>query len=152
MDFMNGTLMGNYKMKLNNENLSIPRELTRIIRNCPTPECFTTISPQRLVIYPMGSWLQYTKELKSLGTPQAKKLLQKQMMYGSKPSKIDSSGRLTLTPIHYAFMQKPLEVMIVGQGDYLEVWTIEEYRNRFENLSKDKDFVAYEDIDDTGKK
>ncbi len=152
LDFMDGKLRGCYKMKVNRDSLTIPRNLIDIINACETPECIITIAPQCLLVYPLGSWKEYEILLLSQEPEDPseetlyQELLHAQQMFSSKPTLIDTGGRLKLTARHFAYLNQPKEVIITGHGDHLEVRTVEEFDDRFIKFTQSKYFVGPEKI------
>jgi DNA-binding transcriptional regulator/RsmH inhibitor MraZ len=152
MEFMQGRLKGSFRMKLNRDYLTLPKELAILINNCETPECIVTIAPQRLLVFPEGSWENYVDNLRDLQPEDTKEaiayqeLLHAQEMFSSKPARIDSAGRLKLSHLHYNYLQQPQEVYITGHRDFLEVYTIEEYNKMLNNLALSNIFKGPEGI------
>ncbi len=151
-DFMDSKLRGKYKMKVNRDSLTIPHNLIDIINDCETPECIITIAPQCLLVYPLGSWKEYEILLLSQEPEDPdedtvyQELLHAQQMFSSKPTQIDSGGRLKLTARHFAYLNQPKEVVITGHGDHLEVRTVEEYDDKFNKFTQSEFFKGPEKI------
>jgi DNA-binding transcriptional regulator/RsmH inhibitor MraZ len=132
-------------MRLNRESLTIPKDFAEIIKNCTTPECFITLGPKRLMLFPLGSWRQYRDILKASDNVKARRLLHRQRIYGSKLTEIDASGRIKLPHLLYSFLKEPEEVYITGARDHLEIYTVEEYENRLYDIDE-IDPILPEDI------
>jgi len=130
MAFLEQELLGYQKMRLNRESLTIPKDFAEIINNCSTPECFITLGPKRLMLFPLGSWREYRDILKASDNVKARRLLHRQRIYGSKLTELDASGRIKLPHLLYSFLKEPEEVYITGARDHLEIYTVEEYENK----------------------
>ena len=145
MAFLEQELLGFQKMRLNRESLTIPTDFAEIIRNCSTPECFITLGPKRLMLFPLGSWREYRDILKSSEDVRARRLLHRQRMYGSKLTELDTSCRIKLPHLLYLFLKEPDEVYIAGVRDHLEIYTVEEYENNLNDYDE-IDPILPEDI------
>lgn len=134
MAFLEKEFIGSQKMRLNRESLTIPKDFAEIIRECDTPECFVTIGPKRVMLFPLGSWREYQTIMKESSHPHARKLLYQQKMYGSKLTELDPSARIKLPQLLFSYLKEPKEVWVVGMTDHLEIYTIEEFEKRFNEL------------------
>lgn len=145
MAFLERELLGAQKMRMNRESLTVPKDFADIIRQCGTPECFITLGPRRLMLFPLGSWRDYQEQMKTSDKPEVRKLLHQQKMYGSKLTELDASARIKIPQLLFNFIQEPDEVWVVGMEDFLEIYTIEEYEKRFKEIDL-SDSVNPEDI------
>lgn len=147
MDFSRA-ILGPVDMKLNRQHLSIPLVFAEMIRALKDSRCFVTIGDQRLLVFPMQAWYDYEKRLDSYRTKHYRKQIFNHKMFGAPPVEIDSSGRIKLSSLHFSFLNEPERVTVVGVGDHLEIFTIEEYdRKKIETLSDPEAFTAEEDME-----
>ena len=84
-----------------------------------------------LVVYPLNEWETVQAKLESLSNinPQAR-LLQRLLIGHATDLELDSAGRLLLPAMlrDYASLEKKL--VLVGQGNKLEIWSADHWQNR----------------------
>lgn len=145
MAFRKLDFIGSQKMRMNRESLTLPKDFADQIRQLEIPECFVTIGPQRLMLFPMSSWKTYSLRMQNSGNVEARRLLHTQRMFGSRPSVVDSSGRIKLPHQLYSFLKSPSEVYVIGMDTYIEIYTIEEYEKQIKKFREQEPFYP-EDI------
>ena len=86
-----------------------------------------------LVAYPLNEWETVQAKLESLSNinPQAR-LLQRLLIGHATDLELDSAGRLLLPAMlrDYAGLKKKL--VLVGQGNKIEIWSAEHWQNRLD--------------------
>ncbi len=84
-----------------------------------------------LLVYPLNEWETVQAKLESLSNinPQAR-LLQRLLIGHATDLELDSAGRLLLPAMlrDYASLEKKL--VLVGQGNKLEIWSADHWQNR----------------------
>ena len=84
-----------------------------------------------LLVYPLNEWETVQAKLESLANinPQAR-LLQRLLIGHATDLELDSAGRLLLPAMlrDYASLEKKL--VLVGQGNKLEIWSADHWQNR----------------------
>ena len=86
-----------------------------------------------LLVYPLNEWETVQAKLESLSNinPQAR-LLQRLLIGHATDLELDSAGRLLLPAMlrDYASLEKKL--VLVGQGNKLEIWSADHWQNRLD--------------------
>lgn len=81
-----------------------------------------------LFVFPKDVWENHRQEFnRTPYKPQQQRRLQRLLAHGAKESAFDAQGRITLTPrlIELAKLEK--DVLIIGMGDRVELWSPEIY-------------------------
>lgn len=100
--------------------------ITRGIDNC-------------LAIYPQNEWEAYTEKINALPASKAREI--RRFLYsGAAESELDSHGR-TIIPQNlrdYAQMNKDSQIVIIGMGTYIEVWSQASWDSKYSEQSSEK--------------
>lgn len=133
-------------MKLNRESLTIPKEYAEIINQCDPPRCFVTIAPDRLLVYPMSEWLEFSDKLERSKSRDNRKLLHIYRKYGYITTALDSSNRIKVSAIHLTYLKNPKNLVIAGQGNHLEVYRSEDHVAELNKLMENEAFQGPEGV------
>ena len=140
--------LGHVKMKISRQHLSIPLVYANLVRELADKRLFITLGDRRLLVFPIDSWFAYENRLNDYQNKQYRKQLHRQSLFGTTPSELDSSGRIKLSANLFSFMGEPAEVMVVGKGDHMQVYTLSEFKRHEDEMNNDPvGIVAEEDMD-----
>ena len=140
--------MGEYHHNIDDKNrLIIPAKfreelgdefiVTRGIENC-------------LFVYPKNNWQKIVEKLGSLPfTKKDARSFNRFFLSGATNAEFDKQGRINITSplVSYADLKK--ECVIIGVGDRLEIWSLEEFNNFFDS-AKDNMSDIDENLFDEG--
>lgn len=123
---LGGYLYGATSLALDAKSrLAIPtRYHTRLHEECEGELVITVDWRDRcLLIYPLPEWEQVQKRLMDLPSFSSQaRLVQRLMMGHATDAKLDSHGRVLITPALREHAQIDKSVMLLGQGNKFEVW------------------------------
>ena len=140
--------MGEYHHNIDDKNrLIIPAKfceelgdefiVTRGIENC-------------LFVYPKNNWQKIVEKLGSLPfTKKDARSFNRFFLSGATNAEFDKQGRINITSplVSYANLKK--ECVIIGVGDRLEIWSLEEFNNFFDSAKDNMSDIA-ENLFDEG--
>ncbi len=97
-----------------------------------------SIRERCLKVYSTDEWDRYLEPIKKLDRAQSEYIL-RVMNGNSLRQGLDSTGRVQLTPelIEFAGLASK-QVVIVGCGDYAEIWSEEEYEKNVKSADAEK--------------
>ncbi len=97
-----------------------------------------------LTIYPLEEWGKVEKKLSELKTSKAaSRNLRRRFLGSAVEVEVDNQGRISIPQNLRLFAQLEKEVLFIGQGDYIEIWSKSNY-----DTIDDFDLTdALEDID-----
>ena len=104
--------------------------ITRGIENC-------------LFVYPMENWNKITQKLETLPfTRKDARQFVRFFLSGATTAEFDKQGRVNITTplISYAKLQK--ECVIIGTGDRLEIWSLEDWNDFFNSAQDNMSDIA----------
>ncbi len=104
--------------------------VTRGIENC-------------LFVYSLDNWAKITDKLSSLPfTKKDARTFNRFFMSGATGVELDKQGRINIsTPlIDYAHLSK--ECVVIGTGDRLEIWSLEDWTNFFDSTKDNMSDIA----------
>lgn len=104
--------------------------ITRGIENC-------------LFVYPMTNWNNITQKLEALPfTKKDARQFVRFFLSGATNAEFDKQGRINITAplINYAKIEK--ECVIIGTGDRLEIWSLEDWNNFFDSAKDNMSDIA----------
>lgn len=84
-----------------------------------------------LVIYSLAEWERYIAPIKLLPRKDAEPVL-RYLVGNSFEVSPDGQGRIILTPAMLRFASITKEALIIGCGDYAEIWAADVYREKVE--------------------
>ena len=96
-----------------------------------------------LFVYPMDNWIKITQKLESLPfTKKDARQFVRFFLSGATTAEFDKQGRVNITTplISYAKLQK--ECVIIGTGDRLEIWSLEDWNAFFESAQDNMSDIA----------
>jgi MraZ protein len=132
------------------ENISIDDKgrfsIPASLRAALTPEADSTFMVVRgtegcLFAYPKDEWLKFWKALRRLPVTAENTRLRRRIIGDLKETKVDNQGRVTLTTTLKDLASIEHELVIVGDGEKLELWNAETWRTR---KAKDEVSATYE--------
>jgi MraZ protein len=131
--------------------LNIPAKFRKVV----SPEADETFVIVRgpnncLQAFPQDGWSVFETELdKRPTTPGTVKF--KRHLYGSlSDSQLDGQGRITLSPQQLAVAGISKKAIMVGHGNYLEIWSPEKYQE-YVGSGDDFDNVYFQSVQDSLK-
>lgn len=133
--------MGEYHHNIDDKNrLIIPAKfreelgeefiVTRGIENC-------------LFVYPKNNWQKIVEKLGTLPfTKKDARSFNRFFLSGATNAEFDKQGRINITSplVSYADLKK--ECVIIGVGDRLEIWSLEEFNNFFDSAKDNMSDIA----------
>ncbi len=106
--------------------LAIPaRQRERLLSQCEGQIVVTIDTQSRcLVIYPLPEWERLEKDIQNLpALNPAIKRFQRLVLGYATDIDLDGNGRMLLPPAQRAYAELEKSVMLVGQGNKLEIWS-----------------------------
>ena len=89
-----------------------------------------------LFVYPMESWEAYVEELKKLPlTDRNARLFTRFIIAGATTCELDKQGRILLPAALREFAGLEKDVVLVGVGSRVEIWS----KDKWENMNSDTD-------------
>lgn len=91
-----------------------------------------------LNVYSTAEWEKYLEPIKKMDRAESEPILR--FLNGTSLTvTLDGTGRVQLTPelIDYANIQSK-QIVIVGCGDYAEIWSDKDYKEKVLNVDKDR--------------
>jgi len=130
----NFELRGPYSCTLDEKGrLKIPAPFRRAI----PAELFKTLiismgKERCLNLYTRDEFEKILKDLASRPKGPERRDIQRFFSLASKQLKVDGKGRVAIPPDFLATLENPREIVVLGVGKYLELWTVSD----FEDVSK----------------
>lgn len=141
-------LMGHSPAKVDPKGrVKIPTAFRTIIEDRFGSECFiTSFDGERAMIYPLSVWREFNGRLSRVpSTSTAKRKLMERANYYGQLVSIDAQGRLLVPQILRQVADLEGEVVVLGNGDHLIVWSNEKIAQRFaEEPLTDEDYKELE--------
>jgi transcriptional regulator MraZ len=94
-----------------------------------------------LLLYPLPEWEVVQRKLEGLSNinPQAR-LLQRLLIGHATDLELDSAGRMLIPNMLREYAQLDKKVVLVGQGNKIEIWSDDQWRERMQTwLAQDAD-------------
>lgn len=115
--------------------LSLPQRNRESLLASSDGRLVVTIDTQErcLLVYPLNEWDEVQRRLENLSNiSRNTRILQRLLIGHASDLEIDKTGRILLSSNlrEYAFLEK--KVVLVGQGNKLEAWSEEIWRERME--------------------
>ncbi len=116
--------------------LKMPTPFKRQVQNEFGPELFlTSLKGDCVQIYPFATWEQIEQRLAGVpNTLPAKRLFVERVNYFGQQGKLDSQGRVVLSPILRESAEMVGEVVVFGALDHFEVWNHENLKNKLKEV------------------
>lgn len=103
-----------------------------------------------LYVYPVSEWESFAEKLKALPKADAKARNFVRHFYGNaEECEIDRQGRVTLPPALRTYGEIEKELMTIGNGEKIEVWSREVFESNAEIAALDGAAIA-EGMEDYG--
>ena len=129
-------MRGNKLAKMDDRGrLKIPRDFLKELREAYGPAVYvTTITGQSAWVYPLPVWEAIESRLRDLPSTfkGRQKYLSRTSYFGNEAS-IDAQGRLLIHPLLRTSAGLEGELSVLGQGDYLEVWSMSALERRIDS-------------------
>ena len=129
-------MRGNKLAKMDDRGrLKIPRDFLKEMREAYGPGVYvTSITGQSAWIYPLPVWEAIESRLRDLPSTfkGRQKYLSRTSYFGNEAS-IDTQGRLLIHPLLRISAGLEGELSVLGQGDYLEVWSMSALEQRIDS-------------------
>jgi len=123
--------------------LKVPTIFRRFLEERYGRELFlTSIVGDSVHLYPLAVWEEFEQRLAGLpSTDRTRRRLLERVAYFGQQSKLDSQGRVVVSPLLRESADMTGEVVVAGRLDHLEVWNHERLLTRFEEQPfTDEDF------------
>jgi MraZ protein len=129
-------MRGNKLAKMDDRGrLKIPRDFLKELREAYGPAVYvTSITGQSAWVYPLPVWEAIESRLRDLPSTfkGRQKYLSRTSYFGNEAS-IDAQGRLLIHPLLRTSAGLEGELSVLGQGDYLEVWSMSALERRIDS-------------------
>lgn len=126
-------LRGNYTARIDEKGrLKVPTVFRRHIQEKHGTEVYvTSLTGENVRIYPLAEWESIEQRLALLPSmePARRKFLDRTNYYGQQ-SEIDAQGRVLIHPLLRKSAGVIGDVAVLGYLTYLEVWELEQFRQR----------------------
>jgi MraZ protein len=133
-------LTGEFKVTLDEKGrISLPAHLRRILNDSKLT--LTQCKDNCLWIFPSSEYIELLKDVQSSTNPLNKddRLVRRQL-FNSIPVEIDKAGRIPVIQSYREFAGLAKECVVLGQGEYIEIWAEERYRQFL--LDNDEEYIA----------
>jgi MraZ protein len=128
--------------------LKVPTIFRRYLEERYGRELFlTSIVGDSVHLYPLAVWEEFEQRIAGLpSTDRTRRKLLERVAYFGQQSKLDSQGRVVVSPLLRESADMTGEVVVAGRLDHLEVWNHERLLTRFEKQPfTDEDFQYLSD-------
>lgn len=141
-------LMGHSPAKVDQKGrIKVPTAFRTIIEDRFGSDCFiTSFDGKQATIYPLPVWREFTGRLSKVpSTSTAKRKLMERANYYGQMGTIDAQGRLLIPQILRQVADIDGEVVVLGSGDHLIVWSNDRIAQRLEEEPlSDEDYKELE--------
>lgn len=137
--------LGRYRHTLDAKGrLSIPGKYREVLAKRDGDTLVVTKDPDRcLVILPLDEWKRLAERIKAIpGTVQVVKDYKRFFHGEAVDCTLDRQGRMLIPPELRQFATLDREVMLVGVEDRIEVWSVERWEAKAEQMSRELDHIA----------
>lgn len=135
---------GSAPAKIDNKGrLKVPTTFRHVLEERYGPELFiTSIVGDSVHLYPLQVWEEFELRLAGLpSTDRTKRRLLERVAYFGQQARLDSQGRVVVSPLLRESADMTGEVIVSGRLDHLEVWNHDRLLARFrEQPFTDADF------------
>lgn len=124
--------------------LSIPGKYRDVLARREGGGLVVTKDPDRcLVVLPLDEWKRLADKIKSIpGTVQVVKDYKRFVHGEAVDCTLDRQGRILIPPDLRQFAQLDRDVMLVGVDDHFEVWSLNRWESKAEQMARDIDQIA----------
>ncbi len=114
--------------------LAVPSKHRDALQSLAEGRLVMTAHPHRcLLLYPQPAWEPIQEKITSLPSlNQQASLLQRLLVGMAEDIELDAAGRLLVPPVLRQFAGLEKQVMLVGQGGHLELWSQEGWQGQLE--------------------
>jgi len=145
---MTTDFLGTYENKVHNNRLVIPAPFKAQMTDIKNPKApinvVYTIGYQNncIVLYPVEAWQNKKEQLKN-GDAKAKRLLEMMVVHAN-PEQLEGPGRVKITDklLRKIGIKDKGDVVIIGQGSYISIWSPEKYEAMSDLYLQNNDFDA----------
>ncbi len=101
-----------------------------------------------LMIYPMSGWEELAERImsKPVSNPKVREL-RRRLFSAAADLELDRQGRVLIPPQLRTFAGINGSVLVAGNFDYVEVWSIDQWEHRRTQLEHSDDESYWEDLD-----
>jgi transcriptional regulator MraZ len=128
-------LRGNYPATVDVKGrLKIPTAFKQYLDETFGPDYYvTSLDGKSVHAYPMSVWRKIEEKLVALpSTSKAKKKYLDRANYWGQPARIDAQGRILIPSLLRESAGTRGEVAVIGYLDYLDVWSMERFREHLD--------------------
>ncbi|MCI0486167.1 MAG: division/cell wall cluster transcriptional repressor MraZ [Blastocatellia bacterium] len=126
-------LRGSYTIRMDEKGrIKLPAAYRRYIEEHYGSEFYvTSVTGECARLYPMPEWLSIEEKLQSKGTNDmtVRKFLDRTNFFGQL-AEMDSQGRILVHTLLRTEASLVTDVSVLGYLQYLEVWSLEKFKNR----------------------
>jgi MraZ protein len=133
-------LTGEFKVTLDdNGRISLPANLRRILDDAKLT--ITQCKDNCLWVFPSSEYTELLKEIQGSTNPLIKDDRGiRRRLFNSHPVEIDKAGRIPIAQSMREYAGLTGKCTVLGQGEYIEIWDDEHYRQNIED--SDDDYIA----------
>lgn len=89
-----------------------------------------------LNIYPESEWVAFAQKIKDL--PEARQRRARRYFFsGTGEGALDPQGRIAIPPVYRQFAGLDRDVVIIGNENHIEIWSVTEWENEQKHLSSE---------------
>ncbi len=121
------------------------------MRKSLTPEAaasFTIVPSQErcLFLYPADYWAKFVAALNKTKNTEDNRKVKRKIFGSAEKVELDNQNRISISSQHAAYAGISDEVLFVGNGRYIELWSPENYAAEDEQLAPEEFAKIYESI------
>lgn len=141
-------LMGHAPAKVDEKGrLKVPSTFRQLIEERFGSDCYiTSIDGESAILYPLPVYREFLGRLSKVpSTSPARRKMQERINYFGQAAAIDAQGRVLVPSILRSVAGISDEVVVLGQGDHLQIWRGDRIGRRIEESPMtDDDFKELE--------
>lgn len=122
--------------------MSIPARFRDLLLSVCKGQVVVTIDPntKNLALYPIERWEEIQTKIEALPSinPQARRLQQLFIGHAS-DLEMDANGRILVPPMLRKFAVLEKKLILLGQGQKIEIWSEEVWNQRFDDIQNMSD-------------
>ena len=117
--------------------MSVPARFRDLLLSVCGGQLVVTIDPntKNLALYPLTRWEEIQADIQALPSinPQARRLQQLFIGHASDLD-MDANGRVLVPPMLRKYAQLEKQLILLGQGQKIEIWSESMWQQRFEDI------------------
>lgn len=124
--------------------MAVPTRIREVLMEECGGRIVITVNPEAdlaercLLVYPETEWLQILPKVQALPTfNKATRRIQRLMIGYATPLELDGNGRVLLPPTLRSYAGLDKKLMLVGQGNKLELWSEERWESLLDDFGGD---------------